>query len=167
MSSYQAGEVEFLVHDAHGPSRRTLVLVALLVATLSLTGLLVDRRVRGTETRALERCAAGAHAAVEQRESRVNAMAAYVRPALYGRFPGAVGDGLLEMVSAEAEKVAGTLDEPRRACARVDLLPHHTDLRERRAACVAYLEEHAAFLDAVSLDGLTAYRESPDPGRGC
>ena len=167
VSSYRAEEMEFVVHHAHEPSRRTLVLVALLLGTLALTGSLVDRQLRRAETVAVERCAASAHAAVEYRLARVASMANYVRPALYGRFPGAVGDGLVEMISTEARAVVGTLEEARTVCARIELLPHHATLRQRKAACLDYVDRHAAFLEAVAADGLAAYRGSPGSGGAC
>jgi len=159
--------MEFVTHDVRGPSRRTVVVVVVLAALVLAAGYLADRRVRGTESAAVERCAEEAHTTVERRESRVYAMAAYVRPALYGRFPGAVGDGLLEMVSTEARAVVGTLDEARAGCAAVAVLPHHTDLKERRAACLDFLDQHVAFLSRAAVDGLTVYRDSPGAGRDC
>lgn len=166
VSSY-AGEMEFIAHDVRGPSRRTVVVLVLLPALVLAGGYLADRHVRGTESAAVQRCAEEAHTTVQRRESRVHAMAAYVRPALYGRFPGAVGDGLLEMVSTEARAVVGTLDEARAGCAAVALLPHHSDLKQRRAACLAYLDEHAAFLSRAAADGLAVYRDSPGAGHDC
>ena len=91
--------MEFLTHDAPGPSRRLLLLVSLLAGLVLATGLLLDRHVRSTEAAAVERCADRAYAAVARQESGVGAMAAYVRPALYGHFQGAVGEGLVEMIS--------------------------------------------------------------------
>jgi hypothetical protein len=159
--------MEYVTHDVQGPSRRTVVILALLATLVLAACSLADRHVHGTESAAVERCAEEAHRTVKLRESRVYAMAAYVRPALYGRFPGAVGDGLLEMISTEARAVVGTLDEARAGCAAVEILPHHTELKGRRAACLDYLDAHATFLSKAADDGLTVYRDSPGAGRDC
>lgn len=158
MQPSSPAEMEFISHDARGPSRRTLVVAVVVLIALVVLGLLGDRWLRANESAELERCAQQVHTVVPRKEARVTAMAAYVRPALYGNFPGEVGDGLSGMISREAQAVVGAFGALRAQCSQVSVFFLHDDLQRRKAACVGYLDAHEAYLQRVAEDGLSAFQ---------
>jgi hypothetical protein len=160
--------VDVLEVGRSGPTRRTLVLLAVPLLVVAASLLLVDQKARATEAAGLDRCATRTHAAVHEATARMAGILGYVRPVWSYRIPRHVERSLDALVSRSAAGAGGPLQQVRRSCAAVDVLAVHPGLRSRQAACVGLLDTYARFLREVVRDGHRATGEWPeDDGSGC
>ena len=129
--------------------------VALAVIALGVTTFLLERRSFDLESALVGKCADGTVDALALGNKQVDAMYNYVRPTLEGAVPPTEA-GMRAMVAQAAEDAQGYLSSARESCDGIDILPFHSSLRDRHAACLRSLELEASYLGAVAQDGRTA-----------
>jgi hypothetical protein len=156
--------VDVLHREGRGPlPRRVVVGVISVLLVAGLVVFLVDRDVRGREERALAACADEARTEVARAYAPVVSAFGYVRPVLDNGPRGQLRRGMYTMVSDAASGADQRLAAVRRQCRDIDVLWAHPDLRDRRDACLAGLDEHAAFLRSVARHGHAVSRPWPAP----
>ena len=138
--------------------------VALLLALLAAAVLDGASRARGAERVAA--CRQHGASEIAAVSGLLSARTGTVRPTVFALPPGALRQQLLGLVSEAVIGVEDRLQAARVRCEQVRLLWHHGELARRRDACVAELDEQAAWFRAVSRDGSRAFAAG-DPDRGC
>jgi len=133
-----------------------VTLIVLIVGTVAVAALLLERRVYHLESAMVKRCAAGTTYAVQRSNGQVDAMYDYVRSSMESIKNRSIRDGLHGMVAKAASDASADLNQARADCADIDILAVHGKLRERHASCLRTLALQARYLDAVAIDGLTA-----------
>lgn len=154
-------ELEVIGEDRPRVSRARLVVAASVAAAVVATVALMDRRDRAAEEAQLDACVARAVATGEQEYARVAGIADYVRVVATGDVERGVLDDVLQLVSDSALRAPDRVAGVRRSCAALDIGALHSDLDDRRDACVASLDLLETFFRDVVADGSAVFRESP------
>jgi hypothetical protein len=135
--------------------RRRLVVLTVLVALAAGALWWADRQRRAHEFDQLLGCATTAEAARSAAETRIDAMAGYVRPSL--TVYAAADRGLYRIIADEAAVAVPDFDAAVRGCERVRVLSIHSSLGHARTAYLAYLRAEDRHLSAVVADGSHAF----------
>lgn len=149
------------------PSRRVVLGAALVALVLGAGGAAVDGRLRSAEQAALDRCASGTQAAVDDAWARVSAMVRYVRPVLDSGGSTRLRRDMYRLVSRSATGSADNLAAALGECHDVRVWPLHASLRTRRESCLDALDETTAFLRRLADDGRVVVEHWPTEVTGC
>lgn len=138
--------------------RRLLVVLTVLVVLAAATVWWADRQRRTHEFDQLLGCATSAEAARAAAETRIDAMAGYVRPSL--TVFGAADRGLYRIIADQAAVEVPDFDAAVRGCERVRVLSIHSALRRAHGDYLSYLRAEGEHLSAVVVDGSHAFDDA-------
>ena len=131
--------------------------LALVVAAGGLAWY-VDDRARSHEAVAVAACEHRLREASEVSELRLDAMANYLRPALWTTH-GARQLHLADLMAEPASRVLAGVQRADRVCRAVSVRPWHVSLVARRNAATAYSGALVTLLQAVASQGRTFFHD--------
>jgi hypothetical protein len=128
---------------------RFLVPVLVVVVLIGYGAVTFDRDSRHHEFKALLTATVNGQATAAHADATLESTRQYTMP-LLGSAQANVRAGLLQLIDQSASQGVTQVRATRAAVASTSVLPWHTSMHKAKAAELAYLDEWAAYLDAVA-----------------
>lgn len=128
---------------------RFLAPVVVVVVLIGYGAVTLDRNSRHHEFTALLAATVNGQATAAHADATLESTRQYTMP-LLGSAQANVRAGLMQLIDQSASQGVAQLRATRAAVASTSVLPWHTALHKAKAAELAYLDEWAAYLDAVA-----------------